>query len=66
MQNRAYLNALVEYFGPNRLLGTISKLDANEVFKVVRALPEKLHHGPSADLFLERERVYAAEMASFV
>lgn len=32
-QNRAYLNILIEHFGPNRLLGTITKQDANAVKK---------------------------------
>ena len=38
-QNRAYLNILIEYFGPDRLLGTITKQDANAVKKVLQAVP---------------------------
>ena len=30
-QNRAYLTILVEYFGPDRLLATITKQNASEV-----------------------------------
>jgi len=45
-QNRAYLNILVEYFGPDRLLGTISKLDASEVKKVLQALPASRNTKP--------------------
>ena len=42
-QNRAYLNILVEYFGPDRLRATITKQDASEVKKVLQALPAKRH-----------------------
>ena len=45
-QNRAYLNILVEFFGPDRLLGTISKQDANEVKKVLQALPASRNTKP--------------------
>lgn len=45
-QNRAYLNILVEYFGPDRLLGTITKQDANEVKKVLQALPASRNTKP--------------------
>lgn len=38
-QNRAYLNIQIEYFGRDRLLATITKQDANEVKKVLQALP---------------------------
>ncbi|GHE06398.1 hypothetical protein U879_07705 [Defluviimonas sp. 20V17] len=38
-QNRAYLNILIEYFGRDRLLATITKQDANEVKKLLQALP---------------------------
>lgn len=46
-QNRAYLNILVEYFGPERLLGAISKKDANEVKKVLQALPSSRNTKPA-------------------
>jgi len=46
-QNRAYLNILVEYFGPDRLLGTITKQDANEVKKVLQALPASRNTKPA-------------------
>ena len=45
-QNRAYLNILVEYFGPERLLSTITKQDANEVKKVLQALPASRNTKP--------------------
>ena len=45
-QNRAYLNILIEYFGPDRLLGTITKQDANEVKKVLQALPASRNTKP--------------------
>ncbi|WP_246525589.1 site-specific integrase [Thalassovita aquimarina] len=45
-QNRAYLNILVEHFGPDRLLGTITKQDANEVKKVLQALPASRNTKP--------------------
>jgi hypothetical protein len=45
-QNRAYLNILMEYFGPDRLLGTITKQDANEVKKVLQALPASRNTKP--------------------
>lgn len=35
-QNRAYLNILIEYFGPERHLGTITKQDASAVKKVLQ------------------------------
>ncbi len=38
-QNRAYLNILIEYFGRDRPLATITKQDASEVKKVLQALP---------------------------
>jgi hypothetical protein len=38
-QIHAYLNILLEFFGPDRLLGSISKQDASEVKKVLQALP---------------------------
>jgi hypothetical protein len=38
-QNRAYLGILVEYFGPERLLGSITKQDANKVKQVLHDLP---------------------------
>lgn len=45
-QNRAYLNILVEYFGPDRLLATITKHDASEVKKVLQALPASRNTKP--------------------
>ncbi|MGX9351631.1 site-specific integrase [Shimia sp. W99] len=45
-QNRAYLNILVEYFGPSRLLGTITKQDASEVKKVLQELPASRNTKP--------------------
>ncbi|UWQ77943.1 site-specific integrase [Leisingera sp. S132] len=45
-QNKAYLNILVEYFGPDRPLGTITKQDANEVKKVLQALPASRNTKP--------------------
>ncbi|WP_235823845.1 site-specific integrase [Actibacterium lipolyticum] len=38
-QNRAYLGILLEYFGPERLLGSITKQDANKVKQVLHDLP---------------------------
>lgn len=45
-QNRAYLNILVEYFGPDRLLATITKQNASEVKKVLQALPSSRNTKP--------------------
>ncbi|WP_232621665.1 site-specific integrase [Thioclava electrotropha] len=45
-QNRAYLNILIEYFGRDRLLATITKQDANEVKKVLQALPASRNTKP--------------------
>lgn len=45
-QNRAYLNILIEYFGSDRLLGTITKQDANAVKKVLQALPASRNTKP--------------------
>jgi integrase len=45
-QNRAYLNILIEYFGRDRLLATITKQDANEVKKVLQALPSSRNTKP--------------------
>lgn len=45
-QNRAYLYILVEYFGPDRLLATITKQDASEVKKVLQALPSSRNTKP--------------------
>ena len=36
---RAFLSVLVEYFGPDRPLGQITRQDATEIKKVVQALP---------------------------
>ncbi|MFU8864642.1 MAG: site-specific integrase [Rhodobacterales bacterium] len=46
-QNRAYLNILVEWFGPDRLLSTITKQDASEVKKVLQALPSNRNTKPA-------------------
>ncbi|WP_253279641.1 site-specific integrase [Loktanella sp. 3ANDIMAR09] len=46
-QNRAYLNILVEYFGPDRMLVTITKQDASEVKKVLQALPSSRNTKPA-------------------
>ncbi|SEP27327.1 Site-specific recombinase XerD [Salinihabitans flavidus] len=45
-QNRAYLNVLVEYFGHDRLLATITKQDASEVKKVLQAIPASRNTKP--------------------
>lgn len=45
--NRAYLSILLEYFGADRLLGTITKQDASEVKKVLQALPSSRNTKPS-------------------
>jgi len=45
-QNRAYLNILIEYFGHDRPLATITKQDANEVKKVLQALPASRNTKP--------------------
>ncbi len=45
-QNRAYLNILIEHFGPDRLLATITKQDASEVKKVLRELPASRNTKP--------------------
>ncbi len=47
-QNRAYLNILVEYFDPDRLLATITKQDASEVKKVLQALPASWNTKPKS------------------
>lgn len=46
-QNRAYLNILLEYFGQERLLGTITKQDAGDIKKVLQALPSSRNTKPS-------------------
>ena len=45
-QNRAYLNILLEYFGADRLLATISRQDASEVKKVLQTLPSSRNTKP--------------------
>ncbi|WP_230802187.1 site-specific integrase [Seohaeicola saemankumensis] len=45
-QNRAYLNILIEFFGPDRLLGSITRQDANEAKKVLQALPASRNTKP--------------------
>ncbi len=47
MQNRAYLNILLEYFGPERSLATISKQDASEVKKILQVLPSSRNTKPA-------------------
>ena len=46
-QMRAYFNILLEHFGPDRLLGEISKQDASEVKKVLQALPVNRNTKPA-------------------
>lgn len=46
-QNTAYLNVLLEYFGRERLLATITKQDASEVKKVLQALPSSRNTKPA-------------------
>lgn len=45
-QNRAYLHILIEYFGPERHLGTITKQDASAVKKVLQDLPASRNTKP--------------------
>jgi len=45
-QIRAFLNILVEYCGAARQLGSITKQDAQEIKKIVRALPQNWHVKP--------------------
>ncbi|WP_412507225.1 tyrosine-type recombinase/integrase [Roseovarius sp. SYSU LYC5161] len=45
-QNRAYLNILVEYFGSDRVLASITKQDASDVKKVLQALPASRNTKP--------------------
>lgn len=45
-QNRAYLNILIEFFGPDRLLATITKQDASEVKKILQELPASRNTKP--------------------
>jgi hypothetical protein len=45
-KNRAYLNILIEYFGTDRLLGTITKQDANAVKKVLQEIPASRNTKP--------------------
>jgi len=45
-QIRAFLNILVEHCGADRQLGSITKQDAQEIKKVVRALPQNWHVKP--------------------
>lgn len=46
-QIRAYLNILLEYFGPDRLLGSITKQDASNVKKILQALPASRNTKPA-------------------
>lgn len=46
-QIRAYLNILLEYFGPDRLLGSITKQDASAVKKVLQVLPASRNTKPA-------------------
>ncbi|WP_243694439.1 site-specific integrase [Shimia isoporae] len=50
-QNRAYLNILVEYFGADRLLSTITKQDANAVKRVLQELPSSRNTKPALKEF---------------
>lgn len=45
-QNRAYLNILLEYFGPDRQLATITKHDAGDIKKALQALPSSRNIKP--------------------
>jgi len=45
-QNRAYLTILVDYFGSDRQLATITKQEASEVKKVLQALPASRNTKP--------------------
>jgi len=45
-QIQAFLNILIEYCGADRQLATITKQDAQEIKKVVRALPQNRHVKP--------------------
>ena len=47
MQVQAYLNILVEHFGDERPLATISKADASEVKKVLQLLPASRNTKPA-------------------
>ena len=46
-QNRAYLNILLEYFGPERLLDTITRQDAGAVKRVLLELPSNRNTKPA-------------------
>ena len=52
VQNRAYLNISVKFFGPDRLLGTIPKQDANKVKKFIQALPASRNTKPKLKIML--------------
>lgn len=45
-QNRAYLNILIEYFGTDRLLSSITKKNASEIKKILQALPASRNTKP--------------------
>lgn len=47
MQNRAYLNILLEYFGSERQLAKITKQDAGDIKKVLQALPSSRNTKPT-------------------
>lgn len=47
MQVQAYLNILLEYFGPARRLGSITKQDASEIKKVLQVLPASRNTKPA-------------------
>ncbi len=54
-QFRAYLNILLEYFGADRPLATITKQDASEVKKILLSLPASRNTKPALkDLPLKR------------
>lgn len=45
-QFRSYLAILLEYLGPNRLLGTVTKQDASNVKKMLQVLPSSRNTKP--------------------
>ncbi|MCA1337480.1 site-specific integrase [Pseudooceanicola marinus] len=58
-QNRAYLDILVEYFGSEKPLGSITKQDAAEVKKVLQALPASRNTKPELKNLPLREVIKA-------
>ena len=47
LQIRAYLNVLLEFFGPDQLLGNISRQDASAVKNILMALPASRNTKPA-------------------